>query len=372
MKAAAFLETLRAAGLNFFTGVPDSLMKVFLQKLATDPMHFGAANEGAAVAMASGYHMATGEMALVYLQNSGLGNLVNPITSLANKDVYSVPMVLLIGWRGQPGRTDEPQHRKMGAITLELLQLLDIPYVVCGPADNDWQHAVRTIAATAKNESRPAAIVVEEGFFSEEAQEPPYHDYELSAALVLETIYPSLEETIVVTTTGKIGRLFYDINLAKGQKVKTYLMNAGAMGHAGALATSLAMFSKRKVTLLDGDGALLMHMGSLATTGVLQLDHLRYILLNNGAHQSVGAQPTVGFKVDFCTIAKGCGFRDTICISNKEQLLQLDKGSGNFIEIRINTSMPDKLSRPAESFVTAKQNLMNELKQAHEPGTDHH
>jgi phosphonopyruvate decarboxylase len=359
-----FFNALLKKDISFFSGVPDSLMKGFLtcvQKNAEH--HFITANEGAAVGMASGYYLATNKVALVYLQNSGLGNAINPLTSLANKEVYGVPMILMIGWRGQPGKRDEPQHQKMGEIVLLLLQALGIQYFIFS-AGNEWEKQLEEAILLTKKINHPVALVIEENFFRD--REIKINDrYELSAEQVIESLFDVFDRnTLVVCTTGKIGRLFCAVNEKHDLKITKYLLNAGAMGHASSIALALAKFTREKIVLLDGDGSLLMHLGSLPVIGSIDMDNLNYILLNNGAHQSVGCQPTTGFAVDFSVIAGACGFENTVQITTTSELEQWVKNfqsKKQFIEIRINTKMPENLPRPKESFTSAKQNLMKAL-----------
>ncbi len=371
IEAGEFLQCLKDHGTGFFTGVPDSLMKRFLLTLEKEPNHIVTANEGAAVAMATGYHLATGKIGLVYLQNSGLGNIVNPLTSLTSSSVYGIPMLLMIGWRGEPGIKDEPQHKLMGAITPGLLDLIQVPYFIFSSKQQlAWKDQLKKAMELASGSNQPVALLIEEGFFLS-SDMPALNEYELSAEYVLNHLYQLLDDSfVVVATTGKIGRLFYDINLSNENRISKFFMNVGAMGHASSIAASLARFSGDKIVLLDGDGSLLMHMGSLATIGSMPLKNFHYVVLNNGAHQSVGGQKTVGFDVDFCTIAKGCGFEQINTIKSQKELdkWKLMDGAKSFTEIRINTEMPLQLSRPSESFSEAKMKFMNAIN-SYEPGT---
>ncbi|TCJ12017.1 phosphonopyruvate decarboxylase [Flaviaesturariibacter flavus] len=350
--ASVFIQSLRASGVGFFAGVPDSLLSSFSAALAAAPpeQHLVAVNEGAALGLAAGYHFATGGLPLVYLQNSGLGNLVNPLTSLADPTVYSIPMLLLVGWRGEPGRPDEPQHTRMGAATGPLLEALEVPLHYLHPTDGNWQETIRQAAAQALGESRPVAIVVARGVFEELAL-PQQEDYPLSAASAIDILCTGLSKgTRVVCSTGKIGRIFNEWNNGQEQPLDA-LLNVGAMGHAGSIATAIALHSNGPVLVLDGDGALLMHLGALALSGSLGLDNLFYVVLNNGAHESVGRQPTLGFRTDFVCIAKACGFRFASRLTTAADLHGWNRhgdARGAFVEIRINTHTPAKLSRPSE------------------------
>jgi len=360
--AADFLKALQEEGFDFFTGIPDSLMKALLLKVNDKAEQLIAANEGAALATAAGYYLATGKPAVVYLQNSGLGNLVNPATSLINEEVYDIPVLFLVGWRGEPAVKDEPQHRKMGSITTALLDLLDIPYFVIGDSD-DWRKQLHAASLLIHEENKRVALVVRSGIFEEEETPQQLSFYKLDAETVLNEVYNKIDsDWLVVATTGKLARLFYAINKERSD-FPGLLVNAGAMGHSNALASALAQFSSKKLLLLDGDGSLLMHMGSLAITGTAKLQQLHYLLLNNGAHVSVGGQPTVGFDIDFCTVAQGCGFKKVHRIQSQEELSGDEWfDGGSFVEFRIDAKMPGSLPRPSESFIELKNRIRNQVK----------
>ncbi|RYY67184.1 MAG: phosphonopyruvate decarboxylase [Chitinophagaceae bacterium] len=350
--ALPFVKAWEDAGVGFFTGVPDSLLSSFSAALQDLPreQHLIAANEGAALALAAGYNLATGGLPLVYLQNSGLGNLVNPLTSLVDETVYSLPVVLLVGWRGQPGIKDEPQHAKMGAITAPLLEAMGVPLWYLRKDEADVPALLRTLCAAARDRSAPVALIVEKGALSEMSL-PQQDDYPLSSAAaigLLSAVFRPGDK--VLCSTGKIGRAFYAWNERQGNVVDAFL-NVGAMGHTGSLAAALALHGKQRSWLLDGDGALLMHLGALGLIGSLQLRNLNYILLNNGAHESVGRQPTLGFAVDFCAIARACGFASAVQLTTEEEVRNwaAKPVDGSFVEIRINTRVAADLPRPAGS-----------------------
>lgn len=362
-----FLQQLTDAGISFFTGVPDSLLKGLLTAIERYERrtHIVAANEGAAAGLAAGYHLSTGGLPVVYLQNSGLGNLVNPLTSLADRDVYGIPMLLIIGWRGEPGTKDEPQHLVMGRITPALLHQINVPFVVLKKdGAQEWKEALNDAIALIRKESKPVALLIEAGVFPEE-ELASGNRLELSALDAIEMIYAGLsEDDIVVCTTGKIGRTFYQINKRR-RKIDSYFLNVGSMGHAISVATGIAIHTSNRVVLFDGDGALLMHMGSLALPPALDLSNLLYIVLNNGAHQSVGSQPTLGFDVDFCTIARGCGFFNPLSVHRKETLFDVtsDLEETDFLEVRINTESPENLPRPEATPQEAKTHFMRAIRQ---------
>lgn len=363
-------DYLQQNGIRFFTGVPDSLMKDFLQYLqdhAAAGQHVITANEGLALALASGYHFKTGKLPLVYLQNSGLGNLINPLSSLADREMYAVPMLLLIGWRGMPGTTDEPQHKKMGKITVPLLGLMDVPHFLLGKEEESVFETIQKAIGTAKNLSSPVALLVPEGIFTGYTTPTKQVDeYSLGREEVIGHIMDHFSgEERVVCTTGKTGREFYELNQLRGNKFRRYLLCAGAMGHAAHIALGIA--DTGKTLVLDGDGALLMHMGGLPTIAEQATGRFIHIVLNNGSHESVGGQPTAGFTVDLCGIAAACGYPETVFIQTKEELLhwlqQLSTDKGlQFVEIRIRQGSRKDLGRPAGEPVQWKNDFMQAIK----------
>ncbi len=363
-----FLQQLTTAGVQFYTGVPDSLLKGFITAIDRHEKtnHHIAANEGAALGLAAGYHLATGGLPLVYLQNSGLGNLINPLTSLADRDMYGIPVLLVIGWRGEPGMPDEPQHKVMGQITPTLLHQLHVPFVVVKKHDDvEWRTALEDAMAACRKENRPVALLIEAGVFAEE-EKTAGNAYDMSAKEAIASVYRLLHPNdTVVCTTGKIGRIFYQIN-EQQKKISRYFLNVGSMGHAISIATGLALSQEGRVVVFDGDGALLMHMGALALPPALKLSNLVYIVLNNGAHQSVGSQPTLGFQVDFCAIARGCGFSNPVRVQHGADLDQsaADLSAIDFLEVRINTYTDNDLPRPKETPQEAKTRLMQALRAA--------
>ena len=347
---------LQQQGINFYTGVPDSLLKHFLkfiQDNSKEGSHIITANEGLAVALASGYHFNTGKLPVVYLQNSGLGNIVNPLTSLADKEMYSVPLLLLIGWRGRPGIKDEPQHMKMGKITAPVLDALEVPYFILDADEPSSFDKISQAIVLAIKEQKPVALLMPGDIFEkyEGAIEPD--TYSLQREEVIRQIITLLKgDETVICTTGKTGREFYEQNLAAGKKIKKYLLSAGAMGHAGHIALGIKLASNEKVIVLDGDGALLMQMGALPTMAHYAKDNFIHIVINNGSHESVGGQPTEGFFADCCGIAKASGYKKTVCITNDKELKDwLEQGllsaEMQFAEIRTNKKSRLDLGRPA-------------------------
>lgn len=366
-----FYRHLVSQGVDFFTGVPDSLMKQLLQYFHAhiEPSkHVITANEGLAVALAAGYHFSTGRLPLVYLQNSGLGNAVNPLTSLTDKEMYAVPMLMLIGWRGEPGQKDEPQHKKMGRITRELLDTLEIPSFVL-PADEVKSLDMVTAAVnTALAAQQPVALLVTKGLFETHIAAPQVENkYVLNREYVLNKLFDHFNgDETVVCTTGETGREFYEINRERGHIIKKELLSVGAMGLAGHIALGIDLQQPGRVIMLDGDGAVLMHMGALTVTGKLAKNSFVHVVFNNGCHASVGGQPTAGFDIDLCAVAKACGYERAICIHDEAGLndwLQQSFNQSNkqFVEIRINATGRANLGRPGGTPIEWKETIMKAL-----------
>lgn len=371
IKNSHIFNILKDNGVGFFTGVPDSLLKylcAYITDNTTDKEHIIAANEGGAVSLAAGYHLATGKIPLVYLQNSGLGNTVNPLLSLADKKIYSIPMVLLIGWRGKPGTKDEPQHIKQGRIQNDLLRVLDIPFLIIGPDIDDLTDPVNQIIKTAKDNSSPVAIVVQPNTFEEYKLKACFEDkYQLTREEAIETILESVSlKDIVISTTGKTSREVYEYRERKKQGYQNDFLTVGSMGHASQIALGVTLNTKKRVICLDGDGAILMHMGALAIIGTKKPKNFIHIVLNNGSHDSVGGQPTVGFSISLTKIAEGCGYSFVESISNKDDLQDalkraFEKKGPLMIEVLIKKGARPDLGRPKTTPVQNKEALMKLL-----------
>ena len=317
VEVGKFVGCLKGAGIDFFTGVPDSLLKSFCAYVTDNcgENHVIAANEGGAVGLAAGHYLATGKPAPVYMQNSGQGNAVNPLASLADQDVYSIPMVLLVGWRGEPGVKDEPQHVKQGKVTVSLFETLGIPAEVLPDDETAALEIARKMVERAKAESRPVALVVRKGLFKEyklQNKKPDISDLKREDAIqaVLESIGP---EAVVVSTTGMISREVYEIRERLGQDHSKDFLTVGSMGHALMIALGIARKCNEKnenryVICLDGDGSSIMQMGNMAIAGAARQANLMHFVLNNSAHDSVGGQPTVGGQISLSKVAEACGY----------------------------------------------------------------
>ncbi len=367
-----FLDTLATAGVDFFTGVPDSLLKDFLayaEEVLPKERHITAANEGNAIGIAAGYHLATGKTAAVYLQNSGLGNAVNPLTSLADKEVYSIPMLLIVGWRGEPGVHDEPQHIKQGRISEDLLNVLEVPHAVLTPDMSPEVVAaeVSRMMAVAQTESRPVALLVRSGVFepcslAKRATTPG----SLVREAAVEMAIGSLGETdIVVSTTGKLSRELYEARKRQGAPMGRDFLTVGSMGHAAQIALGIATQKPgREVWCFDGDGATIMHMGGLATVGWVAPKNFKHIVFNNLAHESVGGQPSAASVIDLPGIAEACGYASAASVSTREDVekalavLKAQTGPA-FLEIVVNLESRKDLGRPKETPVENKKGFMD-------------
>jgi phosphonopyruvate decarboxylase len=365
------LRVLASHGVTFFTGVPDSLLKEFCDCVADRAApgdHLIAANEGGAVAAALGYHLATGRTPLVYLQNSGLGNAINPLLSLADPAVYGTPMLLLIGWRGEPGTRDEPQHAKQGAVTLALLDAMELPYAILDADTRELQNAVTGLLDRARG--MPCAMVVRKGTFA--ACRAPITtrpagslDREWTIAGIADSAAPG---DLFVATTGVTARELYEHRVRRREDHARDFLVIGGMGHASQIAHALAVHQpSRQVYCLDGDGALLMHMGALATIGASRVRNFRHVVLNNGAHESVGGQPTAALSIDVPAIARAAGYARAARIEVANELpravRELREGDGPaLLEVRIATGHRSDLGRPASPPAHYKNALMHGLR----------
>lgn len=360
----AFYKHLSAKDVNFYTGVPDSLLKdmsAYISDNVPKENHIIAANEGASVGLAVGYHLATGKLPFVYMQNSGLGNATNPTLSIADEDVYGIPMLLMIGWRGEPGLKDEPQHVKQGKVSEDLLKAMKIPYQILDK-DSDISLVLDNAISTAINESKPYGLLVRKNTFEEyKLSKTEATEFELNREGSVKLIIDSLnKKDIVVSTTGKTSREVFEYRESLAQNHENDFLTVGAMGHTSSIAMGIAIEKPmQNVYCLDGDGSVIMHMGSLAINGMMNsIENFKHIVINNGAHDSVGGQPTVGFNINLPKIAKASGYTyaDTACtteeIKEKLTLLATHKGRA-LLEIKVNKGARKDLGRPT---TTPKEN----------------
>ncbi len=371
-----FFDTLKNSGIDFFTGVPDSLLKNFCSCLLSNvskKQNIIAANEGNAVGIGVGYHLATNKIPLVYLQNSGLGNIINPLLSIADREIYSIPMLFLVGWRGEPGVKDEPQHKKQGKVTLPLLESMEIPYEILSSdmREQDIKETIKVSITSIKKESAPFMLVVKKNVFNKfHTSETSDEDSQICTReqAVIEILSSIRKDDIVVSTTGMISREVFEYRKKKEFDHKTDFLTIGGMGHANQIATGIALQKPEKqVICIDGDGAALMHLGSLCINGSLGCLNFKHIILNNSAHDSVGGQPTVGDQVDFVSIAKASGYRFVKKVvdfqelkSSLKQVIETDGPS--LLEVRVKKGARPDLGRPTNTPFDNKKLFMDFLK----------
>ena len=368
----AFFEALHEHGFRFYAGVPDSLLKDFCAYVTdhtTPATHVITANEGGAVALAAGYYMGTGQFGVVYMQNSGQGNAVNPLMSLTDPDVCAIPLLLLIGWRGEPGTDDEPQHVKQGKITIDLLEAMGIRYSVL-PTDSAAATAsVREAADILRDTSAPYALVVHaDTFGGYKLKSDVKTSYPLNREGAIKLAVAAIgPEPITVGTTGKTSRELFELRAAGHQSHDHDFRTVGCMGHASQIALGLALARPdQPVYCLDGDGAVIMHMGALAIIGAQAVPNLKHVVFNNGAHDSVGGQPTVGFGIDLPAVARACGYRAAWSVATEADIVagfeQLKQTAGPaLLEIKVNKGARANLGRPTISPSANKQALMSAL-----------
>ena len=364
-----FYQVFKDNGVSFFTGVPDSLLKefcAFIDENTDDDSHVIASNEGTAIGLAVGHYLGSGNLPMVYLQNSGLGNIVNPILSLCDKEVYSIPLVLLIGWRGEPGIKDEPQHIKQGRVTPSILDSMEIPFKLITKNATQSITNAKWALETAKSSKHPVALLVRKDSFDNSERERKikqknrgYISRENAISIITENIS---KKSIIISTTGMISRELYENrSINKEDRSKDFL-TVGSMGHASQIALGIAKANPdKKIICLDGDGSALMHLGGMATIGTTNIGNLMHIVLNNGAHDSVGGQPTVAKKISLTSIAKACCYKYIEGpIKDKNEIEnvinRLMKLSGMcFVEIWVSKGSRPNLGRPKESPIHNKE-----------------
>jgi len=357
---------------EFFTGVPDSQLKPLCNYLMAtygiSDKHVIAANEGNAVGLAAGYHLATGKVPVVYMQNSGLGNIINPVASLMNDKVYGIPCVFIVGWRGEPGVHDEPQHIYQGEVTVKLLEDMDIATFIIGKdTTEDELSAKMTEFKTILAKGKQVAFVVRKGALEFDGKVKYANDNKMVREEIIEHIATVSDTDVVVSTTGKASRELFEIRERRGQTHGSDFLTVGSMGHSSSIALAIARQKPdRKVWIIDGDGALLMHMGSMALLGANAPKNIVHVVINNGAHETVGGMPTVAEKIDLCKIADGCGYPNFISVDSFEALdeaLRAAKGRDelSFIEVKCSIGARDDLGRPTTTAKENKENFMKYL-----------
>jgi len=356
-----FYNELASHGVELFTGVPDSLLKEFclcVDDRMSKEQHIITANEGNAIALACGHYLAKQSIPLVYMQNSGLGNAINPLLSLCDPDVYSIPMLLLIGWRGEPGVKDEPQHVKQGKIQIELLNTMDIPYEIISKDSQDF-----------KSENRPTALLIKKGTFDKYGKTvSAEEDQSMKREEALEIILDNLDDnTIVVSTTGKTSREIFEIREKNNQSHEQDFLTVGSMGHCSSIALGIALAKPhRQVVCIDGDGAMLMHLGSLTSIADMKPKNFRHILMNNKVHESVGGQSTAAKNINLSKVVNSLGASKMFFAESPNELKQkigefLSNSELTFLEVKIQPGSRDNLGRPTKTPVENKVSFMKFL-----------
>lgn len=367
-----FIETLKSQNIDFFTGVPDSLLKdlcAYIMDHIASTNNIIAANEGSAVGLATGYHLATNKIPVVYMQNSGIGNAVNPLLSLTDRDVYNIPLLLLIGWRGEPNINDEPQHFKQGIVTIPLLNTLGIKNTIMSFDTQEFNLQLNNALNYISKTNEPFAFIIKKGVFDEyKTSNTNASTLSLSRELAINNIINNIEEkSVVVSTTGMISRELYENRDLLGQNHEKDFLTVGSMGHASQIALGIALQKKdKRIYCFDGDGAAIMHMGSLAIIGAIKPTNYIHIVLNNGAHDSVGGQPTIGLKINFSQIALSCGYKEAFSIDDELSLKYVLQKIRNingpiFLEIKIKKGARKDLGRPKTTPIQNKNSFMNYL-----------
>ena len=367
-----FIEKLKANGIDCFAGVPDSLLKNICAYITDncDVRHnIITANEGAAVGLAAGHYLATGKPACVYMQNSGEGNIINPLASLTDPEVYNIPVLLLIGWRGRPGVHDEPQHVKQGKVTTGLLNTMGINFDVLSK-DEDKAEKQIAKAVEALNRKEVYALVIEKDTFDAYTlQTVEKNDLTMSREEAIQTVAAALgEKDAIVSTTGMISRELFEYRTQQSQGHERDFLTVGSMGHASQIALGIALEkADRRVWCFDGDGATIMHMGSMAIVAQKAPKNYVHVVFNNGAHDSVGGQPTVGLKVDLPAIAQAVGYKAAYSCETKEYLQELLTKVKNqegpiLLEVKVKKGNRKDLGRPTTTPIQNKEALMSFLK----------
>lgn len=367
-----FIEKLQKEGVEFYAGVPDSLLKnvcAYITDHFDERHNIIAANEGGAVALAAGYHLATGKVGCVYMQNSGEGNAVNPLASLTDREVYHIPLLLLIGWRGRPGVHDEPQHVKQGKVTTGLLNVMGINYEVLSKEEDKAAVQIDKAMRSIRETGEAYALVVEKDTFdSYTLQNDKKCEYVMSREEAIQTVAANIpDNAVIVSTTGMISRELFEYRTAMNQGHERDFLTVGSMGHASQIALGIALqHPKRKVYCFDGDGASIMHMGNMAIVGSKHPENYVHVIFNNGAHDSVGGQPTVGHEIDLVEIARAMHYDEAVRVVTSEQLKEALgnglTGGTKLIEVRVKKGNRKDLGRPTTTPIQNKEALMEFLK----------
>ena len=364
-----FVNTLKEYQIDFYAGVPDSLLKnicAYITDNLPAEQNIIAANEGGAMGIAAGYHLATGKIPVVYMQNSGEGNIINPLASLTDKEVYNIPVLLVIGWRGRPGVHDEPQHVKQGKVTTGLLNILGINYAILPKDEEGAAKQIKIAADFMKATNECYALVIEKDTFDAyKLQNVEVNDLTMSREEAIQKVAASIESNAcIVSTTGMISRELFEARTAWNQGHERDFLTVGSMGHASQIALGIALQKPvRRVYCFDGDGASIMHMGNMAITASMKCKNYVHVVFNNGAHDSVGGQPTVGLKIDLCAVAKAVGYVATYSVETPETLAETLETIKNvdgpvLLQVCVKKGNRKDLGRPTTTPIQNKEALM--------------
>lgn len=367
-----FVKTLKEHGIDFYAGVPDSLLKnicAYITDNLPAEQNIIAANEGGAMGIAAGYHLATGKIPVVYMQNSGEGNIINPLASLTDKEVYNIPVLLVIGWRGRPGVHDEPQHVKQGKVTTGLLNVMGINYAIFSKDEEDAAKQIKIAVDFMKATNECYALVIEKDTFDTyKLQKVEANNLTMSREEAIQKVASSIEDdACIVSTTGMISRELFEARAVWNQGHERDFLTVGSMGHASQIALGIALQKpNRKVYCFDGDGASIMHMGSMAITASMKCKNYVHVVFNNGAHDSVGGQPTVGLKIDLCSVAKAVGYEAAYSVDTMEKLngalVAIKAVEGPiFLQVYVKKGNRKELGRPTTTPIQNKEALMEFL-----------
>jgi len=370
MKVENLVKILNA---DFYTGVPDSHLKALCNYLISTygingKNHIIAANEGNAVGLAAGYHLATSKVPVVYMQNSGEGNIINPVASLMNDKVYGIPCIFIVGWRGEPGVHDEPQHIYQGEVTVKLLEDMDIRTFIISKETTEAE--IKTQLTTWQpllDSGKQVAFVVRKGALEFDGKVKYENTNIMLREDIIRHIVAVSGDDAIVSTTGKASRELFEIREANGQRHEYDFLTVGSMGYSSSVALGIALQKpEKKIWIIDGDGALLMHMGSMALMGANKPKNVVHIVINNGAHETVGGMPTVASKMDFVAIAKGCRYKNAVCVDNFDSLdRELNKAKScnelSMIEVKCSIGARDDLGRPTTTAKENKESFMHLL-----------
>lgn len=371
MKVEKLVEII---GSDFYTGVPDSQLKALCNYLMNtygidEHHHVIAANEGNCTALAAGYHLATGKVPVVYMQNSGEGNIINPVASLLNDKVYAIPVVFIVGWRGEPGIHDEPQHIYQGEVTVKLLEDMDIkPFIIGKETTDEEVEAAMSEFKDILKSGKDVAFVIRKGALSYDEKVVYKNDNDMVREVIIKHIVAVTGEDPIISTTGKASRELFETRVANGQSHKYDFLTVGSMGHSSSIALGVAINKPdQKIWCVDGDGAVLMHMGSMAVLGANKPNNLVHVVINNGAHETVGGMPTVAGSIDLVGVAKACGYPYAVKVDSFEALdselkAAKERNELSLIEVSCSIGARDDLGRPTTTALENKENFMEYLK----------